>query len=248
MSRLALIQDIFKKTDFKSYLEIGCFKGKTFFVVDAENKVAVDPGFHYKFYINKVKWAFKKPANLKNQYFKEESDTFFLKRKDVLEKLGTLDVVFVDGLHTYGASLKDVLNSLKYLNNKGIIVMHDCYPPHEAAALPTKFFPTAEEIANVPGWTGDWCGDVWKSIIYLQRAHGDFLDICVIDTETGLGIVKPKSDIKVEELKLDEKLYAEIDKLTYQDLMKDPKTLLNMKDSEYIKTIVEEVVNRAKSN
>lgn len=89
------------------------------------------------------------PCNINNKYFEETSDDFFLKREDHLKKVKQLDVMLIDGLHTYRASLKDVLNSLKYLNEKGMIVMHDCYPPFKADALPTDNYPTPEEQKGV---------------------------------------------------------------------------------------------------
>ena len=155
MNRLKLIQEIFQKTSFKNYLEIGCYKGKTFFPVKASNKIAVDPFFHILFLKEAIKWIIKEPINLKNKYFKEESEFFFLKRKRYLMKIEKLDVVFVDGLHTFKDSLKDVLNSLVYLNNKGVIIMHDCFPPNKAAALATKNFPTLQEREGIEGWMID---------------------------------------------------------------------------------------------
>lgn len=243
MNRIDLIQEIFKKTKFQNYLEIGCSKGLSFLPIKAKHKTAVDPFFQIKIK-HKIKWLIKVPENINNTFFEEESDTFFRNRKKYLENLGKLDVVLVDGLHTFRAALNDVLNSLKYLNNDGIIIMHDCYPSHKAAAAPTKLFPTLEEQKGIEGWTEEWCGDVWKAIVYLRKNFSDSLDVSVINIDYGLGIVKPKCKIDTKDLIINEASFMEIDKLTYEDLVQDPKAMLSLKDPEYTTTIIKEMTQR----
>lgn len=240
MNRIRLINEIFQKTNFQNYLEIGSQTGSSFLPIKAKYKTAIDPFFKISIK-RKVKWLIKEPKNFNNKYFEEKSDDFFLKRKTYLEKIGQLDVVLVDGLHNFQASLNDVLNSLKYLNNNGIIIIHDCYPPHKAAALPTKNFPNAEEQKEVEGWNGEWCGDVWKTIVYLGKNLYEILDVCVVNTDYGLGIIRPKSKIDEKDLVINEKLFFEIDKLTYKELMQDTESMLNLKNSEYTRTIINEI-------
>lgn len=242
MNRIELIQEVFKNTDFKNYLEIGCHKGLSFLPIKAKYKFGVDPSFKIST-SRKLKWLLKVPSNINNKYFEETSDDFFLKRKAELKELEHLDVVLVDGLHTYRASLNDVLNSLKYLNTRGMIVMHDCYPPFKAAALPTSNYPSLEEQKGVEGWTGQWCGDVWKTIVYLRKRLGQKVDACVIDTDYGLGFVRPKAKIEDRELIIDEKLYTEIDQLTYDDLAKNPQLMIDLKNAQYAETIIKEMTN-----
>ncbi len=237
MNRIKLINGVFERTDFETYLEIGCEKGLSFFPIRAKQKIAVDP-YPKMNIVSKLMWMVREPKNMNNKYFVEESDVFFRQRRDFLESIGTLDTVLVDGLHTYRAALSDVLNSLKHLNPKGIIVMHDCFPPHEAAALPTESYPTPEEARNVEGWTGEWCGDVWKAIPYLRKRYADKLEVCVLKCDFGLGIVRPKAVLSAEELEIDEKLFAEIDKLEYRDMVKNPKDFINMMDESYAQTIL----------
>lgn len=166
MRREQLIQSLISKFNYKTYLEIGCYKGKTFFKINIDRKIAVDPKFHLEFYLELWKRKIRNPRNIGTvKHFRETSDSFFMKRKKLLNKLYPLDIVFVDGLHTFKASLHDVVNSLKYLNANGVIVIHDCYPPNSAAAIPSEQFPTTDDIKNIDGWTGAWCGDVWKTIV-----------------------------------------------------------------------------------
>lgn len=246
MKRIELIQALFRKTNFKNYLEIGCYMGRTFFPVKAKNKIAVDPAFHILFIRELLIWIIKEPKNLRNKYFRETSDSFFKKRKKYLIKKGPLDVVFVDGLHTFEASLKDVLNALVYLNQKGVIVMHDCYPPNKAAALPTVNFPTAEDLVGVGGWTGAWCGDVWKTVNYLQRNFSDLLDICVINSDNGLGIIRLKNSIDSYDLTIDSNSFSEVNALTYDDLVQNRDEMLNLITIEDAHKIIEDISLQSK--
>ena len=244
MDRVILIQEVIKKNNFQTYLEIGCEEGVTFLPIKAKYKIAVDPCFQISIK-RKLRSIINNPQNIRNRYFEEESDSFFLKRKKYLEKTGQLDVVFVDGLHTFRASLNDVFNSLKYLNRKGIIIMHDCNPSNKPASLPIQ--TNLEDLKQLEGWTGEWCGDVWKTIIYLRKNLPELLDVCVIDADFGLGIVRLKTTMETKDLSIDEKSFSAIDKMTYEEFTEDRETMLNLKKPEFGFTIIEEVaVNNKK--
>lgn len=243
MNRIELIQEIFKKNNFKNYLEIGCSEGKSFLPIKAKNKTAVDPFFQISLSTH-IKWLIRNPRNLNNHYFEEESDTFFQNRKTHLRKIAPLNVVLIDGLHTFRAALNDVLNSLHYLASDGIIIMHDCLPPTKAAASPTKSFPTAAEIKQIEGWNKEWCGDVWKSIVYLSEVLHDELDVCVLNTDFGLGIIRPKKNINKEKLKINEQTFSKIDRLTYEDLIKNTKAMLNLKAANYANVIISDLCSK----
>jgi len=243
MNRIDLIRKIFQNTNFKRYLEIGCERGYSFLPLKVKYKVAVDPNFRIP-KKRKLRWLFKVPENINNKFFEEKSDDFFINRKNYLRRKKQFDVVLVDGMHTFRASLNDVLNSFNYLNIEGIIIMHDCLPPHKAAA--TTYCPTPKEQETINGWDGIWCGDVWKTIVYLRRKHLDIVDICVVNTDFGLGLVRPKGQVSHENLKIDEELFSEIDRLDYKDLMDNIKSMLNLKSSEYLTTIIEDIKIRNK--
>ena len=36
------------------------------------------------------------------------------------------DIIFIDGLHTFEQTIKDIDNSIKFLRDKGVILIHDC--------------------------------------------------------------------------------------------------------------------------
>lgn len=238
MNRIELIKEIFKRNKFNTYLEIGTRSGTSFFPIRCRHKIAIDPDFAVP-WEKKAKWIIKNPRNLSAKYFEETSDDFFRYRQSFLEKTGKIDVVLVDGLHTFLASLNDVLNSLYYLNNDGVIIMHDCLPPNEAAALPTKQFPTEEE-RNVEGWSDQWNGDVWKSIVYLRRKLSHLVDVFVLDTDYGLGIIRKKNKNR-EKVKIDKKLFDDIDAMTYHDLISNVKDLLGVRDVSEIPSILDNI-------
>lgn len=238
MKRTTLIQEIIKKKNYSSYLEIGCQYGMSFLPTVCRNKIAVDPSFDIPLK-RKLKWLLKNPTNIRNRYFEETSDDFFSKRKNELQKTGKLDIVFVDGLHTFEASLKDVLNSLNYLSEDGIIIMHDCFPPHKAGAVPAKNYDHAAGM-NLEGWTGEWCGDVWKSIVYLKRIFKDKADVFVINTDYGLGVVKLKEKFSTT-FQLDKKIFDEVNQITYDEMMKNPQEMISLREADYAETLIREI-------
>ena len=221
MKRTEVIQNIINRIDGRTYLEIGVARGSNFFPIRARKKFGVDP--HFNFGIRKkLKWCCKNIYNFQAEYYEMDSDSF-LARSCLVEGV---DVAFIDGLHTYQQSLKDVTNSLKYLNPRGVIIMHDCNPQSEAAACPSHSIdPSAR--SNPQDWNVVWNGDVWKTICYLRSVHHD-LNVFVLDCDQGLGIISrgnPDGTLSFSP--------EQIDSLTYSDLAKDRKKLLNLKDSDY---------------
>jgi hypothetical protein len=225
IDRMYVIQGIIKKTRAKVYLEIGVREGECFLRIKAPRKIAVDPQILISSK-KKRKYYYKYLSNIFNRYFEMTSDDFFKNNHKSLNRHG-LDVVFIDGLHTYEQSLRDVQNSLKYLSDNGVIIMHDCNPLSEAAAYPAQSYQDAESL-NMTGFTGEWNGDTWKTIVHLRSSRKD-LDVFVLDCDQGLGIImkrKPESVLPYS--------FEEISQLSYKDLDNDRKNLLNLKSQEYI--------------
>lgn len=220
MNRIEVIEKLLKATHATTYLEIGVRYGTIFLPLKVKRKIAVDPHFAIP-----LARRLLHPFNLfQAKYYAETSDDFFARHSDLFatEKI---DVAFIDGLHTYEQSLKDVENCLKHLSPRGVIIMHDCNPPSAAAALPTM----AESLA-VPG-NKAWCGDVWKTIVRLRSTRPD-LDVSVLDTDYGLGIVRwgraehmlPNSP-------------ETIAAFGYAELEKDRAHLLNLKPASHLADI-----------
>ena len=168
--RWDLIDYLIKKYDYKDYLEIGCDRDQLFSRIKLENKIGVDP--------------------YSGGNVRKTSDDFFLGNNK------NFDLVFIDGLHTYAQVKKDILNSVKFLNTNGIILVHDCLPD------------TMSKQA-VPRYKMQWNGDVWKAIVDL-RQNPD-LDIYTCEMDQGIGIIKKKNNTSIL------KLSTEIDKLKFKD-------------------------------
>ena len=209
MWRVDVIQEIINKKNASNYLEVGVCEGECFFKINAKRKFAVDPFFSIDPIIMKSsfrKFLKKILYNSFVNYYPITSDEFFKKNKY------KFDVVFVDGLHTHQQSLKDVLNVLDCLNDNGVIIMHDCNPSTESQAHPSKSHDDAAKL-NLPCWTGEWCGDVWKTVVNLRSKRED-LQVFVLNCDYGLGVIKKGKSQKLE-IELTEK---EIENLPYQYL------------------------------
>lgn len=234
MTRVEVIQQLINLTSTQYYLEIGVNRGACFLNIKAPHKTAVDPNFIISLF-KKLKYLFKNFKNINNHYFEVTSDDFFQEQKQWLQTYSP-KVVFIDGLHTYEQSLKDVLNVLEATNDNAMIVMHDCNPLTEAAAYPAKSIFQAQEDKPA-GWDGTWNGDVWKTMVYLRSMRKD-LNSFVLNTDHGLGIVYKG----IPENTLDFSKEA-IDKLTYKDLEKNRLELLNLKPVEYFNTFLNLIKN-----
>ena len=229
MNRTEVIQKILDKKKSPGYLEIGVDSGNNFFLIKARRKIAVDPNFTFS-RKRKINWMFKNRHNLFAKYYRGTSDNYFASKINSHR----LDVAFIDGLHTYQQSLKDSINALSHLKDNGVIVVHDCNPPNEAAAYPAQSYDNAASL-NQPGWTGIWCGDVWKSICILRSTRKD-LKIFVLDFDFGLGIITRGEADNCLNLSP-----QDIDRMTYKEFSQNRTELLNLRDEnfffEFLKTI-----------
>jgi hypothetical protein len=97
-----------------------------------------------------------------DQFFKENTEIF--------------DIIFIDGLHWSKQVYRDIINSINCLSENGYIICHDMNPYNE---LIQKYPQEAE---------GEWTGDCWKALVQLRTETND-LQICVVDTDYGCGII-----------------------------------------------------------
>lgn len=212
LNRTTIIQHLINRFGYKTYLEIGVERGVNFFQINAELKIGVDPAFI-------IPGGFKNTD--KERFYAMTSDEFFANPpREVLEK--GLDIVFIDGLHTYEQSLRDVENSLKYLNPNGIIVMHDCLPDSPATAM-----PTLELARSHPDFKGNWTGEVYKTIIHLRATRPD-LFVAVVDTDWGVGLIKKGEPENMLSMSIED-----IKSMTFEEFDKDKERLLNLKTKEW---------------
>ena len=219
MNRIEILQTLLDQRPQATYLEIGVQRGKVLFVLQAARKIAIDPEFH----ISPIRrWynGFTNPTNRSIEYFELTSDAFFDQHAEVLKS--GIDVALIDGLHTHEQAHRDVCNVLKYLNDDGVIVMHDCNPI-SAAAAQFAYSPNEASKLGHPEWTGEWTGDVYKAVMQLRAERHD-LNTFVLDCDYGLGIVhrgKPDSSLNLPVQK--------IATMTYEEFAPRRAELLNLK-------------------
>ena len=220
MDRLDIIQTLMKKRKLNNYLEIGVFNGHIFFRIKSTFKVAVDPEFRFDA-SRKAGKTIVNPYNLYNQYYSKTSDAFFAEDAADVFADKEVEISLIDGMHEYAYALRDIENTVKYLSDNGVIVVHDCSPKNKESEVN---FAEYEKR----GFTGIWNGDVWKAILHIRSIRKD-LTAFVLDTDQGLGIITKDPD-HGNSLRFTQQ---QIEAFTYEDLEKNRKEWLNLQPESY---------------
>lgn len=220
VDRLRVVQTLMEKFDLKNYLEIGVHAAHIFFKVKSTFKVAVDPEFRFSKW-KQITRTFTNPYNIYNRYFEKTSDAFFAEDAPRLFKDKPIQLAFIDGMHEYAFALRDIENSVKYLTDDGVIVLHDCNPA-------TKEAEVSFEAWKQRNYVGSWNGDVWKSILHIRATRKD-LTAFVLDTDEGVGVITKRPDNNPLQL-----TPQQISALTYADLEKNRKEYLNLQSWDYL--------------
>jgi hypothetical protein len=183
MTRTELLNALIVKNNYEKYLEIGvntpAQPGYNWSGINAKLKHGVDPNVETTFSVTSD-YFFKNIAAIK------------------------YDIIFVDGLHIFEQSYKDIINGLQFLNDGGTIVVHDCNPINEITQR-------RERASDV------WHGDVWKAILKLRTERSD-LNIKTVDTDEGCAVIQmgKSSILNMEPI------------FEYQFLEKNRKEILNL--------------------
>ena|ERR1041385_1892672 len=221
MDRLHVIQTLMQKKKLNNYLEIGVFNGHIFFRIKSTFKIAVDPEFRFDA-SRKAGKTIVNPYNLYNKYYNKTSDAFFAEDADDLFSDKEVEISLIDGMHEYAYALRDIENTVKYLSNDGVIIVHDCSPQNKEAEVNFAEYERR-------GFTGIWNGDVWKAILHIRSIRKD-LTAFVLDTDQGLGIITKNPDHN--SLRFTQQ---QIEAFTFEDLDKNRKEWLNLKPENYFK-------------
>ena len=136
-------------------MEIGCHNNEVFDKIEIE-KIGVDP--------------------ISGGNYRGTSDKFFK------ENVKNFDCIFIDGLHEYNQTKRDILNSIEILKKDGIIILHDCLPP-------------SISHQRVPRTRYTWNGDVWKAIV--EARTWEHVDTYTVLSDQGLGLIKKKKNSNV---------------------------------------------------
>lgn len=192
------------------YLEIGVRNpDHNFNHISAHKKYSVDPGYEFK----------ENPVD-----FKITSDDFFkgLESNEILHSEIKFDVIFIDGSHHASQVDKDILNSIRYIQNDGFVVLHDCNPPSE--------WHTRSSYNYI--WTPAgrlWNGTTWKA--FLKWRFNSHVHSCCIDSDWGVGILS-------KNIQLGNCIKPTNPFFEFQELDENRTKLLNLKSFEEFKNSV----------
>ena len=181
-------------------------------------------------------------SNINNQYFEMLSDVFFTENKNLLKEFPP-EVIFIDGLHTFEQTLQDCYNSLNYLAEGGVIILHDCNPPTESSATPALSIPEAEQIwksKHNSGWTDEWCGDTWKTIPFLIKNNPE-LNVTVLNTDYGLCIISINKPEEKKMYQIPNNIH-DYKVLDYSFLENNRINVLNLKELEELHNILDKYI------
>jgi hypothetical protein len=150
---------------YDKYLEIGIEYGECFNETHFVNKVGVDPD--PKFVVE------KKGQTL---FFLTSDDFFEMKLMDdndsdnSIEKI-FYDVIFIDGMHQSEYFLRDINNSIYFLEEKGQIFIDDILPfnYNEQLKIPIKHYYENGILKYGENWTGD----IWKVVYHILLHYND---------------------------------------------------------------------------
>jgi len=152
VQRYTIINDSILEKENSKYLELGIEYGTTFNNICIENKTGVDPD----------------PKITGLHIIKKTSDEFFKDNNEIF------DIIFIDGMHQSEYVLRDFNNSIKCLNENGIIFFDDILPISENEQFKIPNNPVYEN--GILKYSSPWTGDVWKFIYYLLLNHRDTFD------------------------------------------------------------------------
>lgn len=157
ITRDTVVQSVIDLFDYPSCLEIVASKNETLKKIKAKRKTAVDPCFRFDF---------NNYSELDSDisFYQGTSDDFF---SDARVRREAYDVIYLDGLHTFDQTLRDLLNAIALVKPSGVIVIEDVIPNSYRALLPNE-----SDCVQLRLLSGEhdksWMGDVYRLVFFIH--------------------------------------------------------------------------------
>ncbi len=206
-----------------SYLEIGVARGRTFLNVDFAVKHGVDP--HFRFDVRQ----FEAPGT---EFFEMTSDDFFV---HFAERGRAYDLIFLDGLHSFEQTLRDLCSSLLHSHESTIWLVDDVIPSDVFSSMRDQQQAYKYRRMQRPHDAREdksWHGDVFK-LVYAVHDFFPNLSYRTIGRPGNPQMVvirRPRRDFRPLLNDLER-----ISRLTYFDLLEDRRQLNLASEDEVVR-------------
>lgn len=141
-----------------SYLEIGVETGVTFERVCIAERTAVDPTFSFDI---------TQHADKTTTFAEMTSDDFF----SGLAATECFDIIFIDGLHTFEQTYRDLCNVILHSHSHSVILIDDTVPSDVYSALRIPEQCWAFRAASGSEGDSSWHGDTFKVVFAIHDFH-----------------------------------------------------------------------------
>lgn len=187
----------------RDYLEVGLASGETFEQVRVRNRTGVDP----------VPTFDLEDLPRRTRVVEATSDEFFASDD------GRFDLVFLDGMHVYQQTYRDLVNTLQVCS--GLVLVDDVVPKDEVSAIPDQRESYAERARR--GWPKKgrpWHGDVFRMVPCVVDHHPE------LEWRTIVGSGNPqllvwKPDPTVRTVSVSDEVLEGYAAVTYADVFSD---------------------------
>jgi hypothetical protein len=201
----------------RTYLEIGVARGVTFRDVRIAERTGVDPGF---------KVAAHRLAGPGIDLVETTSDAFFAGTTP--ERVW--DIVFIDGLHEFEQTYRDLCNVLLHSHPRTAILVDDTWPSDVYSSVREQERALAVRRSQIGDERRIWHGDVFKVVFAIHEFHTGLDYVTITQGGNPQTLVWRASDTR-EPLGW---TFEQISRLTYFDLLDHQEVLRPSGEDEAI--------------
>lgn len=191
--------------DVRAYLEVGVARGFTLEAVNVPDRTGVDP--RPKFSLEHLPYGIS--------VFVGTSDDFFA----TLDADVTFGLVFLDGLHTYQQTYRDLIHSLRHTGPAGVVMIDDVVPSDEVSAMPDQEESYAErKRRGLASWP--WHGDVFRMMPVLRDHHPELEVRTIVGSGNEQAVIWKRSAV-TKSASVSDELLASYANVSYNEVFSD---------------------------